>query len=196
MARTAEETKALLECPRMETLVVEREGEVLAYACCGRGRDLKDTIHEWGGETSLVLALVRAHLERRFGDGMSDASGFLFLMAPQSEEKLHAALVAAGAKQARGILAFGRILDAEAAARLLTECFGGQGTVTVEQRAEGPVFHVQGPKDEGSLDESALLALLFGTADVVPQVEGFLERFGFTDAALPLDPFAWGLDSI
>ena len=194
--RTLQETTALLECPRMETLVVEREGEVLAYACCGRGRDLENTIHEWGGETSLVLALVRAHLERRFGDGMSDAHGHLFLMSPSHEEKLHAALAAAGATRANGILALGRILDADGAARLLEERFAGQGQVSVQPSDRGPVFHVRGPEDEGELNDDAVLALLFGTADVQPQIDGFLERFGLTAADLPLQPFAWGLDSI
>ena len=194
--RTAQETAALLACPRMETLVLERDGEVLAYACCGRGRDLENTIHEWGGETSLVLSLIRAHLERRFGEGMSDAQGHLFLMSPIGEEKLHAALLAAGATQAKGILALGRILDAQGAARLLEERFAGEGTVAVESTEQGPLFRVTGPADEGELNEDAVLALLFGTADVQPQIDGFLERFGFTVAELPLQPFAWGLDSI
>lgn len=195
-ARTAEETAALLGCPNMETLVLERDGAVAAYACCGRGRDLRDTIHEWGGETSLVLSLVRAHLERRFGEGMSDATGCLFLMAPASETKLDAALTAAGAERAEGILALGRILDPAAAAELLAEGLGQGARVSVEDAVRGPLFRIGGPADEGELDEEGVLALLLGTGEIRPQIEGFLERFGFPNASLPLEPFLFGLDSI
>ncbi len=196
VARTAAETESLLACPGMETLVLEREGRVAAYACCGRGRDLHDTIHEWGGETSLVLALVRAHLERRFGEGMSDAHGSLFLMAPAGEQKLAAALVAAGATRAEGILALGRVLDPVAVALLLEERLGAGARVAVVPRERGPSFDITGPADRGELDAEGALALLVGTGEVRAQVAGFLARFGFASPALPIEPFAFGLDSI
>src|SRR2546422_286103 len=43
--RSAAETAALLDCPRMSCLVRQRAGQVVAYACMGRGRDLADVIH-------------------------------------------------------------------------------------------------------------------------------------------------------
>lgn len=195
-ARTLAETRALLAIPGMETLVLERDGAVVGYACSGRGRDLRDTIHEWGGETAHVLALVRAHLERRFGEGMSDASGCLFLMAPGHEDRLAEHVEAAGAVRAEGILALGRILDPAAAAGLLAELLGPGADVRLGTSERGPLFRIRGPKDEGELDETGVLALLLGSGEVRPQVADFVQRFGFTGASLPLDPFLFGLDSI
>jgi hypothetical protein len=72
VVRTSAETRALLGVPGMLTLVRERRGapshppQPVAHACLGRGRDLADVVHDWSGEPEDVLALLRAHLERRF----------------------------------------------------------------------------------------------------------------------------------
>lgn len=190
--RTAAETTALLACPDMLTLVLEQDGDVVAYACRGRGRDMADIIHEWSGESASVLALIRAHLEERF----PREAGHLYLMAPPSASDLGYRLIAAGAKAQRGMLGLGKILDREAAVRLLDARLGGAGRAEVVEREDGCNFQIRGPQAGGHLDDEGALALLLGVSDVREQVASFLAEFGLQDARLPVEPFAWGLDSI
>ena len=189
--RTLAETKALLRCPGMQVLVRERDGEIVAYSCRGRGRDLVDAVHEWGGPADDVLALVRSHHLRRFPEG----EGHLFLMAPVATE-LAQRLLELGVPTARGILGLGKLLDRQAAAELLTARLGEGGSASVVETPAGQRIRVTGPADEADLDDDGSLALLVATGEVRPHVEDFLARFGLTDAKLPLDPYAWGLDSI
>ena len=196
--RTQEETAALLTCPRMDALVLERDGEVVAYALRGRGRDLSEVIHEWGGATQGVLALLRAHLERAFE---SKEPGALILMAPHTESELLGALDALGCQRTTGILGLGKLLDREAAAHAVAERLGvlGSARVAVGQDEAGNHLHglhLAGPAGECFLDDEAALALLFAPATVRASARALLENIGIPDAELPLEPFFWGLDSI
>ena len=187
--RTEDETRVLLGCPGMRTLVLERDGAVVAYTCLGRVRDLADAIHEWGGESSHVLALVRAHSEERRAQGNHEG---LFLMAPPAGNDLTYRLTISGAISRRGVLGLGKILNREGAGRLLADRLGAGGQVEVQ--AEG--YYLTGPDDEGLLDEDAMIAILFSCPEAQSAVTELLKRFGLTQAKLPVHPFAWGLDSI
>lgn len=50
----------LLTTPGMATMVLERAGVVIAYACMGKGADLQSWWHECGGEDRAVAALLPA----------------------------------------------------------------------------------------------------------------------------------------
>jgi hypothetical protein len=161
----------------------------VAYACLGRGRDLGDTIHDWGGECEDVLALLRAHLERRFAPG---ETGALFLMAPPQASELGYRLLALGAVVRRGILGLGKILDVRAAGALLDSIVGEE---VASARADGVTL--RGPASGAELDLDTLQALLFGGPEVRDEARAFLARLGFDGyLPLPLEPFAFGLDSI
>lgn len=188
--RSAVETGALLRCPGMTTLVIDRDGGVAAYACMGRGSDLHDAVHEWGGSAEDVLALLRAHFEGRFPDPTEHDA--LFLMAPPSAEELTRRLDHLGAVGRRGILALGKILDRGAAAEAVTRALEPEGRL--EATAHG--FAVHGPAGSGALDDDAVLALLVPVDEVRDGVRELLKHFGFAGARLPVEPFVWGLDSI
>jgi predicted N-acetyltransferase YhbS len=193
--RTPAEFAALLSVPGMTVLVRERAllphqpPVPVAYACLGRGRDLADAIHEWAGASEDVLALVRAHLERRFP---GREPGALFLMAPTSAGELGYRLLRAGAVSKRGILGLGKLLDRERTAAFLRERLGTQATVDVQ----GEKLELRGPRERAELDDDALLALILGAHDVRDEARRLLARLGLEKARLPLEPFAWGLDSI
>jgi GNAT superfamily N-acetyltransferase len=193
--RSAAETRALLGVPGMATLVRERAAnpaqppEVVAYACLGRGRDLGDVVHEWGGEPEDVLALLRAHLEARAAAGNGAP---LFWMAPSGANELLYRLLALGAPSQRGILGLGKLLDLGAATRALAAALGDEAEV--HATASGATL--RGPRAGVELDAEALQALLFGGPDVHAEAQALLARLGFARARLPLEPFAFGLDSI
>ena len=193
--RSEAEFSALLETPGMVVLVRERAAAPghpalpVAYACLGKGRDLADTIHDWAGATEDVLALVRAHLERRFGSG---ETGALFMMAPPQAAELGYRLVSLGAVVRRGVLGLGKLLDLDAAASLLESFVGGE---VASVSASGVTL--RGPASGAELDLDGFQALLFGGAEVRSEVRSFLARLGFDGALpLPLEPFVFGLDSI
>ena len=52
----------LLSTPGMTTLVRERDGAVVAYACCGKGADLQGHWHELGGSDEDLAVLLPAAL--------------------------------------------------------------------------------------------------------------------------------------
>ena len=52
--------EALLGTPEMETWLLEREGEIVAYACFGKALDFAGVIHECGGADADLLELLPA----------------------------------------------------------------------------------------------------------------------------------------
>lgn len=60
--RAPGETSGLLTTPGLTTLVRERDGDIVAYACCGKGADLADHWHEVGGNDGEVAELLKAAL--------------------------------------------------------------------------------------------------------------------------------------
>jgi len=195
--RSLDESRALLGCPRMRRLVVERDGAVVAYACLGRGGDFEGTIHEWSGAKDDVLGLIRAHAELRFDQpARSDEHRMLYFLAPTSEAEVVDALEAAGAPTRRSMLGLGKILDRQATARVLNELLPPGASVEVVSDPARLPFLFHGAGKHGQLDDEGILALLFGVSEVREDVAAFLEDFGVPGAPLPIEPFAWGLDSI
>ena len=192
--RTLEESQALFHCPRMTTLVRTREGEVVAYACLGRGADFANVIHEWAGATEDLLALVRAHLERLAGTSELPEA---FLLVPSSARGVLLAFENLGAQVSRRMLGMGKVLDREAVAAQLTARLAPLGCVDGALDEEpGCTFRVRGPLDLGHFGDDGALALLVGVAEVRLEVDALLSRFGLEGSQLPYEPFLWGLDSI
>lgn len=195
--RSADETAALLDCPEMHKLVIERDGAVVAYACLGRGGDLAGTIHEWGGADADVLALVRAITDALLPeDAVLQGDEALFLIAPPSATTLIAELRSRGALVHESMLGLGKILDRAEAARVLDQLVGPEGSVEIVDSETREHFRLRGPEREVLLDDEGALALLLGVAEVGEDVAHFLEQVGLAGAPLPIDAFAWGLDSI
>lgn len=60
--RSARTMSGLLTTPGMTTVVRERNGAVVAYACCGKGADLQGHWHEVGGTDEELATLLPAAL--------------------------------------------------------------------------------------------------------------------------------------
>ncbi len=208
LARTPDETRALLACPQMTRFVRERDGEVVAYSCMGRGKDLADAIHEWGGAgVDDVLALLRANLEHRFStetaeDALAksiapdDDLRFLFFMAPPAARELCERLEDLGAPSSESMLGLAKILDRDVVAKCVDGLLGPRGTVEALDGATARGYSVRGPKGEALVDDEGMLAILLGVDAVSGDVASFFGELGLNDVALPLPVFAWGLDSI
>lgn len=195
--RSIDETRALLAGPGIETLVIQRERDVVAYSCLGRGGDFARTIHEWSGADQDVLALVRAHMQRAKARG---ASGPTYLLTPPTARTLHERLRGCGLTCAEGVLAQGKLLDPQAACALLASLAGPQALVSIETLVESadsrPHIVVRGPAGESTLPENDLLDVLLPARGRRTRVEALARETGLALDALPLPLFAWGLDSI
>lgn len=58
IARSGGVMSGLLTTPGLTTVVRERDGAVVAYACCGKGADLHGHWHELGGDDAELAALL------------------------------------------------------------------------------------------------------------------------------------------
>lgn len=76
---------ALLTTPGMTALGLERDGQLVAYACCGKGADLQGHWHEFAGADADVAALLQAGMHHL---GQTDA----IVLLPQWRTGLEQAL--------------------------------------------------------------------------------------------------------
>jgi hypothetical protein len=68
--RAPQVMSGLLTTPGLATVVLERDGRPVAYACCGKGADLQGHWHEFGGDDADVALLLQAVMHRL---GQTDA---------------------------------------------------------------------------------------------------------------------------
>lgn len=191
--RSPAETAALLGCPKMEVLVVERWGRIAGYTCMGRGADLRNVVHEWAGDAQALLMLLREHFERRKSRGSEES---MYLIAPPSAVDVTERLAGAGAQVSQGVVGMGKILSPLEAGKLAAELLDRRGGVScVRADADGRV-HFRGPKGEASCTREELLELLFAPRAERARVESVGAQLGVPGVGLPLTPFLWGLDSI
>lgn len=80
----------LLTTPGMTTVVLERDGRPIAYACTGKGADLQGHWHELGGDDAALATLLPAAMHLT---GQLDAVLLLPPYRPQLAELLGAAVV-------------------------------------------------------------------------------------------------------
>lgn len=195
--RSREETAALLASPGVETLVLQRERDVVAYSCLGRGKDFARTVHEWAGSDSDVIALLRSHLVR--GQSRGETSP-MYVITPPSAHGLHMRLRGLGLDWTQGVLAQGKLLDPHAAAALLGALAGPEAQITVETEVEDGetrvVVGMRGPHGSTQLAADELLALLVPARGLRLRLDEVERACGLVLHSLPLPLFAWGLDSI
>ncbi len=195
--RSIDETRALLAGPGIETLVLQRSRDVVAYSCLGRGGDFTRTIHEWSGADNDVLALARSHMQRAKARGDSAP---LYLLTPPGARSLHDRLRGCGVAHVEGVLAQGKLLDPQAAVALLGALAGPQANISIESEIEsaraGSRVVLRGPHGASAIDEHELLDVLVPARARRARIDEIARETGLSLHGLPLPLFAWGLDSI
>jgi len=190
--RTIDETRALLACPDMDVLVVpDALGRPQAYACVGRGHDLENVLHEWSGGPDALLALMRAHQERRIA---RRRPGELVMMTPPTATGLHELLDSIGARRFDGILGLAKPLDAKFLARLLAERTGRRVDVAGAEAASALIAEC--PSGRRAFPLATAMQAFFPAAGDRAALHHFADSLSVSLGAGPLQPFAWGLDSI
>ncbi|MEZ5975000.1 MAG: GNAT family N-acetyltransferase [Planctomycetota bacterium] len=185
--RNLAETSALLFGPDIQALVLEREGEVQGYVLLGRGNDLQGVVHEWGGSTEAVLTCLSALLRNL----PAECPG-VYLMCPATAVDMRRSLLEMNVLAIEGVLGMAKVLDMAAVAKVFTRFGDRRLKVSVGK----DVIYLSGPRGTAALDaKKTMLAIMppQGNRGVVDAIE---EEIGLSFDALPLYPFAWGLDSI
>ncbi len=194
--RSVRETAELLACPSMETLVVQRERDVIAYSCLGRGADLSRTVHEWAGSSEDVLRLLGAHIDRR---ELRGEAGPIFLMTPPSATELHFELARLGLTGVPGVLGHGKLLDPYGAGAIAARLAGPAARFEIdthEADGEFPGVALEGPAGRALLSSADLVELLVPAYGSRAAVEDVAAATGLELTRLPVLPWVWGLDSI
>ncbi|MFT7484669.1 MAG: GNAT superfamily N-acetyltransferase [Candidatus Paceibacteria bacterium] len=188
--RSNVESAALFATPGMQIIVAEEAGLPVAYACRGRGHDLDGVIHEWAGSRDAALACIRRHLEAmRDGGG----EGPLFLMCTVDELGLGSRLQELGASFASGVLGMAKLLNPQAAAKLLLDAC--DDALEVELSPQGAGSFKLGSRTVEVAPEQ-WLDLLLPACGNPEELESLERRLQTRFASLPWAPFLWGLDSI
>ena len=186
--RIKEETETLLGIPNMQVYVCEHDGEVVGYACMGRGEDLGQVIHEWGGAPDAVLPIVSQLWAKS-----RNQNDRIFIMVPDTEADFRAYFKFVRAEGAQGVLAMAHL----GCTKAMAETFNAALPVGVTAVATSDnTVDITGPKGTLRLtDHEILLALCPPRGDrrVVDVIE---QEVGASLPGLPVSPFVWGLDSI
>ncbi len=184
--------------PDLDVRVARDATGIRGFAMRGRGDDLADVIHEWGGDPDAALLCCASHLS-------ACASGDeLFLMTPTDDDALSWSLRRAGARRIHKPLAWMRIASPSALADDLASMLPGLAGFTIEVEPGGDdrpgEVLLRSASGETRVDPTRLFDALFGSprirdsaalADALAPALGAAAR-----AHLPIPFFVWGLESI
>ena len=119
------------------------------------------------------------------------------MITPPSAHALHTRLRKLGADETCGVLGLAKLLDPEPAAELIDRYTAADVRASVESNT-GQATHVTlwGPHMGRALSHAEILQLLFPARGDRTEIAGLESEVGASFAGLPLQPFAWGLDSL
>ncbi|MBX2995029.1 MAG: GNAT family N-acetyltransferase [Bdellovibrionaceae bacterium] len=187
-ARNAEEVRKFLQIPKSQVHTAwDKSGQLVAYAVEGKGADLTDYVHEWGGSVSALLALM-SHLRK------TKARPFTMIL-PNHSVNLLVQLQKLPVTINQGYLGMIKILKPEAffakiqkAARTL-----GISDLTLETVGDGS-FRVGFAGDLRTLpSERDLVRFIFGPGDDLGFLPSSAQK---SERIFPLPLWFWGWDSI
>lgn len=148
--------QALRATPDLDVQVARSARGVEGFAMRGRGDDLQEVIHEWGGRPEATIRCCRALIER------CAPWNELFLMSPDADDALAWALRRAGARVVRQPLAWMRVASSSALARDVAALTSRDASLEIDPLEEGRTFRVRSGRGECTLPRAALLESLFG----------------------------------
>lgn len=188
--RSVDDIKKCLQIPNSRIYTAwNQNNQIEAYAVEGKGVDLQGYIHEWGGNTSAVMRLLK-HIQ-------TEQNKEIILITPPHCKNIIRQCMAAGAQKFEGILGMVKIIDIKSLAKKIQRTARRQGikdfAIEVHEdtlyfgTSEG-VYKTNSPAD--------MIHLIFG-----PQKPSDLHTFSEHTAqklnkVLPVPMWIWGWDSI
>jgi GNAT superfamily N-acetyltransferase len=187
--RTAEEIRKFLQIPQTVVYTAwDKNNQLVAYAVEGKGADLTNYIHEWGGGVSNLLALF-SHIRQEKKTPFT-------VIAPNHSSNLTLQLQKIpGVVTNQGFLGMIKIINHDSffqKVKKAARSLGMTGFVLEKQGSE-ILFGVE--KDLINIsDEKDLVRILFGPSVEIPHVSPETQKQ--LNKFLPLPMWVWGWDSI
>jgi predicted GNAT family N-acyltransferase len=187
--RTADEIKQYLKIPHTKIYTAwNADNSLAAFAIEGKGADLQNYIHEWGGQVPDLLSLL-SYIRKEKKQAFT-------IITPVHSHNLNKQL---DEKAARfdGFLGMLKIVDEMAFFAKIKRAFRGEGIsdFVLEKRGDGYLFGI-GPDMLIVEREHDIIRLLFGPVDY--SVLGFHHDVTIQKISklLPLPFWVWGWDSV
>lgn len=189
--RNEEDIRRHLKIPQSRVYTAwDANNQLKAYAVEGKGADLQGYVHEWGGDTQALIALI-AHMQRKH------TGSSLVIMTPPSAENLRRSLIAQGAREYQGILGMIKILSPVAFYGKILRYARSIGFEDFRiEEINGITTFGCGLETYSTDNQSDIVRMIFG-----PQKASTLHSFDphtakILDQIFPIPFWLWGWDSI
>lgn len=188
--RSLEEFRKFIQIPNTKIYTAwTKQGALAAYAVEGKGIDLQNYVHEWGGSvTALIhlLGFIREQKKQSFT-----------MIVPKHSENLNSKLTELASYQNTGYLGMIKIINFNQLSQKIKKAFRSLGiSDIVLERHDGYFLFGCGQDLCTVVSEGELVQILFGPAKIE---ELNIFQKGTVDKllkVLPLPLWIWGWDSI
>jgi hypothetical protein len=189
--RATKEYETYLNLPKTATLLAMRDGKASAYAVMGKGEDLRNCMHEWGGNPQDLLCLAR-----ELADSLE--KGEIMILAPKRQNEFTRLLTQMKTQHKSDYLAMIRVIDVDGVSSVVRDHVSDRLGQDFQIFRDRSGIKVRVGREEAPLDaERNLPRLLFGPDLPSSLLRGFSrETLSAFDTALPIPFFIWGLDSV
>lgn len=188
--RSVEEIRKYLTIPGMRVFTAwDSMNQLQAYAIEGKGVDLKNYIHEWGGGVSKLLPLL-FHMRRTIGESLT-------VIAPAHAQNLIQQLYGLGVTAHHGHLGMVKILNFKSMADKICRWCRAKGFEEFSMENHADKFIIGYKKEKIELSSySELVKLLFGPERPAALLMAPPALKAVLDEAFPMPMWIWGWDSV
>ncbi len=188
--RSIEELRKYLLIPGMRVFTAwDSMNQLQAYAVEGKGIDLKNHIHEWGGGVSKLLPLL-FHMRKTIGENLT-------VIAPAHAQNLIAQLHGLGVSAHYGHLGMIKILNFKGMADKICRWARAKGFEEFAMENQGDKFVISYKKESLQLSSySELVKLIFGPEKPTVLLTAPQSLKTALDEIFPMPMWIWGWDSV
>lgn len=188
--RNLEDFRQFLKIPNSNLFTAwDPQNQLVGYAVEGKGADLINYIHEWGGQADALLDL--------FQYIRNEKKEAITIMVPAHSQNLRNKLDKTASLSHQGFLGMLKIINSETLLNKIKKAFRAEGfdKIVIEKQGEKIVFGFG--SDLYTLDkESDLVQLLFGPMNVNALDFVSTDTKHKLSTLLPMPLWIWGWDSI
>jgi predicted acetyltransferase len=188
--RTLEDFRQFLKIPQSNVFTAwDQNNQLMAYAAEGKGIDLINYIHEWGGQTEALMDLfryIRAHKKEA-----------ITVMVPSHSKSLKNQLSLAANVKHKGYLGMLKIVNSDSLFTKIKKAFRAEGfeKIVLEKQNDNYILGL-GADLYNLKNESDLIQLLFGPLEIKNLDFMSADTQQKLSHLLPLPLWIWGWDSI
>lgn len=187
--RNLEDIRKFLSIPNTHLYTAwDVQGNLAAYAVEGKGADLTNYIHEWGGSVTRLLALF-SHIRKEKKNPVT------VIVGSQSQNLLSALKAVPGAIYNEGYLGMIKLVNEENLFGKINRAGKRLGIADLVLEKAADCYRIGAGQDVLEFtDEKDMVKILFGPLPELPNLKP--ETVQTIEKILPLHLWIWGWDSI